>query len=545
MREICLLWAKIARRYAQADLDRLLGGIYGGSRETGSAPIGSISLLAATFEEKPGRSGLTPSAAAVAGISDAAVSVMLHHGRLKPEVRDAGETNDAVPAPAEDAGAVFRKEFHSLLDRVDRFLLEGQWETPPFTDAFWMDLSTPHVFDRLALLAVVRASLAGDEEKGVALLEGFVEALRIMHFAQHFHWESAQWQRSLQHGQSALFTLGQIEAFPDRGLEIAREALAGIRLSKEQIADLRHAQVYRWREVAMAELDAPHRPATAELDAPQGKGPWWGRAVDLERQALRRLAKPIIVRDVDRFVVGLTEGRPSAAMLSWARMQVLEKTLSRLGVAMRGPSREVERAMEAVSRLHDDEDVQFAKLVLATVRFHRDHGRWPGDVSELIPAYLDPSFAGSDRDSWGVCVFDRSRSTIPWARPGTNRNAFNLARVRFLQAHHRSPDSFEELRPFFRNEEEYESFRPNIGRSQERPIFFRLHRSQGWEIRSWEYQREQLGPMTNEEKGELDRLKAEGADRIETVRVTARCPVYPLISDELVAILGQQTTESE
>jgi hypothetical protein len=44
--------------------------------------------------------------------------------------------------------------------------------------------------------------------------------------------------------------------------------------------------------------------------------------------------------------------------------------------------------------------IQMLRLTFASTRYRRDHGRYPGSVQELIPRYLDESFAPNSEQVW-------------------------------------------------------------------------------------------------------------------------------------------------
>jgi hypothetical protein len=84
---------------------------------------------------------------------------------------------------------------------------------------------------------------------------------------------------------------------------------------------------------------------------------------------------------------------------------------------------------------------QYARFVIAATRFHLKHGRWPADVSELCPEFLECEFEEQTGRRWSVQMvapFD-----YPDLRGASVGDAFNIRHI--IDKEQRVPSSPEEL----------------------------------------------------------------------------------------------------
>lgn len=114
--------------------------------------------------------------------------------------------------------------FNRYLDKFERFLLRPHW----YVSAD----GTYHgglLVERLALFAIARASMSGDQERAMAILDGYLKAQGVL-LARASAGPSVT---------ELFFGLAELPDFPAEGWLRARRALDAMRLAESDIADMR------------------------------------------------------------------------------------------------------------------------------------------------------------------------------------------------------------------------------------------------------------------------------------------------------------------
>ncbi|MEN6624968.1 MAG: hypothetical protein ABFD69_01935 [Candidatus Sumerlaeia bacterium] len=114
--------------------------------------------------------------------------------------------------------------FNQYLDKFERFLLRPRWNVPAegiYPGNF--------LIERLALFAIARASMSGDQGRAMAILDGYLKAQGVL-LARASAGPSVT---------ELFFGLAELPDFPAEGWLRARRALDAMRLAESDIADMR------------------------------------------------------------------------------------------------------------------------------------------------------------------------------------------------------------------------------------------------------------------------------------------------------------------
>lgn len=127
--------------------------------------------------------------------------------------------------------------FLQYLDRLEGFLLRDEWDIPASKMSLRRD-EGGLVFDRLALLAIARASLKGDQARAMNLLDRYLEALRVLHLRH----EDGDMALRLDGATHVFFGVAELPDFPAEGWQRARRILDSMRLSEAEMDGLRRVR---------------------------------------------------------------------------------------------------------------------------------------------------------------------------------------------------------------------------------------------------------------------------------------------------------------
>jgi hypothetical protein len=116
--------------------------------------------------------------------------------------------------------------------------------------------------------------------------------------------------------------------------------------------------------------------------------------------------------------------------------------------------------------------IEMARMVFATARYRREHGRFPDSVEAMIPRYLDESFAPTEDQFWSI-VKTKPLDTVVLPRFSNPPSAFSKilnAYVEDPRNEGRLPASLEELKPYANPKADLTPFAPYFVRIEEYPV---------------------------------------------------------------------------
>lgn len=291
------------------------------------------------------------------------------------------------------------------LDDIEQLLLGEGWEAPDFSE-FPLNAPTTNL-GQLIALAILRAELHGDESKAALLLERGVEALRVIHLGR-FPLEDDLYE--LNSGPSVLeqihpdfhyghacfsaspsFMAGESTLMPRESLERAGGILRNSLLTPEMFQKMSAAHIIRanrfLRENRIPLADNGwHRlmGGVPEQLVYHAMYPIWSGHPERLRNAFNNLPNETILRKPGQYF-----SLDMLTVLSFASSNIdFRQHQDLLESIIREPSIWAGKDGEFFNR-----PIQFARLVLATESWRRDHGHYPENIRELIPGYLEPAFA--------------------------------------------------------------------------------------------------------------------------------------------------------
>ncbi|MCE5228813.1 hypothetical protein LLG95_04355 [bacterium] len=205
------------------------------------------------------------------------------------------------PTAATDAQKMM---FYVYLDNLEGFLLRPRWDIPETS-------STLHTggrsFHRLAMLAIARASLKGDQKLATDLLGRYLDAVRVL----HVHDEQGAF--TMDNVRQVFFGMAELPDLPDEAWEQARRALESMRLSDAEKMDLLRVRAARF-----------HKMIEQQLEHIDGVPNTWhyvfGGTVE---SGANRLLKPIVLREAEKMALDISRGDVAEAarhQLKWAGM---------------------------------------------------------------------------------------------------------------------------------------------------------------------------------------------------------------------------------
>jgi len=359
--------------------------------------------------------------------------------------RTDAKENERPPSSGETREA----ESVKSMDFMEKMLSDERWDRVDFFDLThlqdWED--TQFIFfSEKTCLALFRVLQRGDLEKAVQLIERYVQLSGKCLFVEQSEWISYRRSIALER---FLFALAAEPKAPEAMLERIATTLASWKLDPQEYADLQTANINRCRDLLVASLKASSDPQYNR---------YWESHKSWTRVPLKALekagisaAEPILWKAIDRKALalihqdaaeyqaahsqmrmamnaisiarkeGFRNGSESSISLPASYVDLLEKD----GLAYdyngkplkdrKSPPLEksdptssdsdtattlfaasfLENTPCALSREGFNRKIETIRFVFATARYHREHGRYPESAREMIPRYLDESFAAS------------------------------------------------------------------------------------------------------------------------------------------------------
>lgn len=138
-------------------------------------------------------------------------------------------------------------KFRARIDDIENFLTGAKWDVSQPKKFFAPDHY--EVFARLALFAIARASLNHDQDRAAKLLVRFLEAERIIRMFDHDRADNDDDEIAV-----VLFGLAELPDFPASGWDRARAELERMRLSENELANLRSARAAEYHATMVGVL---------------------------------------------------------------------------------------------------------------------------------------------------------------------------------------------------------------------------------------------------------------------------------------------------
>jgi len=349
--------------------------------------------------------------------------------------------------------------------------------------------------------SILHAAATGDGARACDLLEAYLDLERIGHFRGFPEEKGSRFRGAEQ----ILILLSQMEAFPEEGFRRARDVLESACLDSDARRAFYAASVMgsRDRLVQLLEKDEIRRNANT-----------WHYFLDGKPEAaVYHALKPAMKQRIDLLAIALVEGDRNEVLRAHERMTLVGKMLnlgeryhsrSGLQLALFCEEPTAERIGWWKGEGFNDE-VDFARLILAACHYRRLEGDFPERVEDLIPDYLPPSFLPSAETTWSIRRLERFRYPAVYGRdhlefrtdprrldhepepakgelvygrghPESRTDPFSQAVARYRSEKGRPPQSPEDLRPYASGDAEFETFRGRFVWCEARPVFFRLSR---------------------------------------------------------------------
>jgi hypothetical protein len=374
------------------------------------------------------------------------------------------------------------------MNQIERVLLETDWKQEDFL------VQNGVILDRNpAILAVHRAVLEGKPEKAARLIERYVLLSGESYFV-HPSCDKISRQRGMECLERFLARVARDPGTPEDILEWTATTLASWKLTSREYQDLCDSNLYRYREIVYASLGK----GIDSGEAQETNG-WHFFFSGVPEKAASSLARPFLLRVFDRKVEALCNQDE-------AEYEKAQKNFEWVSLAMnlRNPSHEnwegsyrgllMQNALaydQGGSRLEnpgkmrktsDSKDptevsppsgnentlfaalaseektepdafnraIEMTRLAFASARYRREHGRYPGSVPDLIPRYLDESFAPTPDQIWAI-VWIEPFTAVTAPDYSDQSPVVTRAFVKYLQASEnmgRIPSGIEALRPY-------------------------------------------------------------------------------------------------
>jgi len=338
------------------------------------------------------------------------------------------------------------------MDWMEKMLSEERWDRADFFDLTRLkdcEDAQRIFFSEKTCLALFRALRRGDPAKASQLIERYVQLSGKCFFVEPERWISLEWPIVLER---FLFELASEPKAPEAMLERIATNLASWELSPQEYTDLQVANINRCHDLLVASLKVSLDPqynrywqshtgwTTVPLKSVEKAGV--SAAGPLLWQAIDRKAEALIRQDAVEYRAAHMQMRMAMNAIQITRkegfvwehepdsygpmscMDLLEKNglaydwrgerLKNRGNLLAGTNSTVtdsdttetqfsalyrEESNSIWSREEFNRSIETIRFVFATARYHRDQGHYPDSVRNLIPRYLDESFAASpDRE---------------------------------------------------------------------------------------------------------------------------------------------------
>jgi hypothetical protein len=317
----------------------------------------------------------------------------------------------------------------------------------------------------IAALIILRACSSGGAKRTRLLLDHYLDLLRVEHIRSYPTGLSVRYLET----QGFLSLLGQMDGLTEEGYIRARAVLDATWLDREQRDDFFVANVARqqshYKELIKTEQIGGKQNTIHYL--------FGGRAED----ALYRVFKPIMLRQIDRFCMAITEGDHDEISRAYGDMEFTRGIMNigpSLNLSLSNPPKRSELFLLKGVRIN--EEVGFARLILGASHFRYAEGRYPDTIEEMVPEYLSASFLPSDSKRWAVYTIPRFRYPVAYEsyHPKARTDPFAQAVARFVLKNNRKPNSPEEMKDYVSSEAEFESFQDKFRWCEARPLFIRF-----------------------------------------------------------------------
>ncbi|HNY27254.1 MAG TPA: hypothetical protein PKH31_07730 [Candidatus Sumerlaeota bacterium] len=409
------------------------------------------------------------------------------------------------------------------MDLMESRLAEDRWDRADFLDLSCMkDCEDAQVLLRSekTCLALFRALRHGDPAKAAQLIERYVQLAGKTLLVEPDGWMAITLE-------PFLFELASEPKAPEAMLDWIAAALASWKLDPQEYRDLQVASIIRSRDLWVAGL-------RASLD-PQSNRYWQYRTnwTDIPFKSLEKAGvfatEPLLWKAIDRKTEALINQDAAEYLAAHRQMEAILKTIRfvrKEGVTWRdgirgginlswvglledngliydtagqllengrketnpanGDSATTETAFSFLlqgkywyfgdsSRESFNRWIEVYQFVFASARYYREHGRYPASVRDLIPRYLDESFASSPEPEITletIAPFDQI--VLPEFGYDTPPSLFTRTLAAYRNDPHNGekwPASIEDLKPYAKPGEDLAPYAGCFVHFDELPLF--------------------------------------------------------------------------
>ncbi|MCE5228812.1 hypothetical protein LLG95_04350 [bacterium] len=346
--------------------------------------------------------------------------------RMVLSVRSRVEQLRSLPArPQLDANTA--AAINAYLDRLEDFLLSGNWDVPRTVTVKYGKFSK--TYGLKVIFAIERACLRGDPERAVKILEAYLETLRIWQYI-YLQTDQTSWLELRPEWEPLFwYSLAEVDNFPRAAWDRARAGLERMRMSEADQNDARVLGAIAWRNDFEKEFKK-------EIGRPS-QNMWHFMMGGSLESAVNTALAPVANRYVDETCMSIKHGDPNEFD---RKITALNHTLTLMNVADRhvllyGTNRNmaVNYRLESVDRYADSLAATFEcarkhvpldrirverfgsfmtkwrkgdnELALAIMKFEKEHKHWPSSPEE-IDSFINASGHGDD---W--------RAKVTWFEP--------------------------------------------------------------------------------------------------------------------------------
>lgn len=360
-----------------------------------SGPIGQLSHLPAATEE---------------AVFDA----------IRPRLCVVIRLNPDDPVTSERLATDLVSPLEKYLDGLERTLMSPSWSLPPVGSRSMMALH----FSQFGWLAVLRACERGEVSRANLLLERTVQALSL----------EAPYQFPCAPGDLP----GQLLCLAQRD-EISSQTRVDVDRMLERMTPTPEEQ-RRLQAIYRAYL---HEYWRGSIPSSTGDSRWYRFLNGSPARMVSKIARPVFLRELDGWETASSLGDTRGMEVS--RM-VMRWSLMGMGARTDGDFARMDKAYEYIPRSTEfpARVGECSRLMLAVGKWHRETGKWPASVRDLVPRYLDSSFLPTSSTAWACSILPPFRRII--VRSADEASVVQAAVGEFENKHHRYP-SPEELRP--------------------------------------------------------------------------------------------------
>lgn len=379
---------------------------------------------------------------------------------LKDRIRHVKEPDRQPSSRNQTSGTT---ETAAILDRMENLLSEERWDRVNFFDLAhlkdWPD-ARKILLSEKSCQAIYRTLRRGDSKKAAQLTERYVRLSGEKMFSEQGTCFFSQGDQMLE---LFLFSLAAERQAPEDTLEWIASTLASWELDSQEYETLRIANINLARDLLVSSFKA----SFLLRDTPWWQGRDWNRiSLQIVEQTGTRIAEPLLVQAIDRAAVALIERDAAAYELAHQQIKTAIRTIhfAQKGAVDYSPAGFYSRSYldlllrngresdsDGVSLVHSgktlppgivpdvcpvkpedlfsvvssgrspdnpsltqqeqyNREIARLRLAFAAARYHREHGRYPESVRDMIPRYLDESFTTHPGWDWIILTlkpFDR------------------------------------------------------------------------------------------------------------------------------------------